>query len=123
MPCLFLVPDPELVEHASAAAGADDHAVIGGLANVLPGAAVRLQHLRDALREKQTGSAQQLLTLQDAYRVRVLWGYSTSSDLQMALTRTRFPECRCPLWCRRVHSRSAALFEGVHTSTRLSHSL
>lgn len=44
---------------------------------------------------------------------------STSSCLQDALTRAKLAACRKPLWCRRMQMRSAALLEGVHTSTRL----
>ena len=33
--------------------------------------------------------------------------------------RAKLASCRKPLWCRRMQTRSAALLEGVHTSTRL----
>lgn len=44
----------------------------------------------------------------------------TSSNLQVALTRTMVPGRSTPLSCSRRHTRSVALLEGAHTRTRLS---
>lgn len=47
-------------------------------------------------------------------------GRLTSSNLQVAFTRTMVPGRSRQLSCSRKHTRSAALLEGAHTRIRLS---